>query len=88
MVVDSENNGLYHQHLRREIKEISENKGTSPPTFNPFLSVDFVSFHCCCIAAVLFFWLGPAEMNWAESHTNQTGVGVSELGALVLANDK
>lgn len=74
MVVYSENNRLYRKQLRRKIKEMSENKGTSPPTFHPIPSVDFVSFHCYWIAAALSFSLGPAEMYWADSKTQQTGV--------------
>ena len=74
MVVDSENNRLYHKQLRSKIKGMSENKETSPPTFHPILSVHFVSFHCWWIAATLSFSLVPAEMYWAESHTQQTRV--------------
>lgn len=74
MVVDSENNRLYHKQLRRKIKEMSENKETSSPTFHLILSVDFVSFRCWWTAATLSFSSIPAEIYWAESHIQQTGV--------------
>jgi len=67
MVVDSENNRLYHKQLRSKIKEISENKEKSP-TFHPLLSVVFVSVNCWWMAAALSIGLVPAGMYWAESH--------------------